>query len=284
MAEGLYRRADHIVSVTESFVDVLRDRGVPAERMSVVRNGVRFADFGTGARDDLRRVELGFGPYEFVATYLGTLGMAHALSSVLDTAELTRGEPVRYLFVGDGAEKSRLVEEAASRGLTNVTFLDRQPRERVPVILAASDAVLVHLKDDPLFDTVIPSKIFESMGPPRPKGLAVSWGGAEIVTSAGAGLIAAPESPEELARALRRLRENPELAYELGMNGRAAAENEFCRRSAARRMLEVLAEVAAVEVERPSPSTPGSREAVQEERPSVSSRELPSRSSVVARP
>ncbi len=122
-----------------------------------------------------------------------------------------------------------------------------QPRERIPLILNASDVVLVHLRDDPLFSTVIPSKIFEAMAVAKPIVLAVAGESAEIVTGAGAGVICRPESPDELAAAILRLRSDPELAREFGLNGRHAAENEFCRRAAARRMLVVLARTAGLE-------------------------------------
>jgi glycosyltransferase involved in cell wall biosynthesis len=63
---------------------------------------------------------------------------------------------------------------------------------------------------------------------------------AEIVAGADAGLVTRPESPAEMADAIRRLRSDPELSRKLGRNGRAAAEGEFCRSSAARRMMGVL--------------------------------------------
>jgi colanic acid biosynthesis glycosyl transferase WcaI len=247
LAHFLYRRADLIVSVTESFVEILKKRGIPASRLAVVRNGVNLSDITPGPRENEIRVELGIGADEFVATYVGTLGMAHALSSVIRTAALTAEEPIHYLFVGEGAERDDLEREAARLGLTNVTFMGGQPRERIPSILSASDAVIVHLKDDPLFSTVIPSKIFEAMAVARPIVLAVKGESAGIVSGAAAGIVVGPEAPEELAAALRRLRAEPELAETLGENGRKAAEVDFSRRAAAEMMLEMLKDVAAHE-------------------------------------
>jgi glycosyltransferase involved in cell wall biosynthesis len=168
MADALYRRAALIVSVTESFVPILAERGIPRSKIAVVRNGVDVAGFALRAGSESVRRELGVAPAEFLVTYVGTIGMAHGLLAVLDAARATVGEPIRYLFVGEGAEKERLVGESGRRGLANVTFLGAQPRSRVPEILAASQAVLVHLRDAPLFATVIPSKIFEAMASARP--------------------------------------------------------------------------------------------------------------------
>ncbi len=268
LAGFLYNRADCIVSVTESFVRVLRSRGIAESRLAVVRNGVNLSHFKPGPKENGLREEAGIRPDEFLATYVGTLGMAHGLKSVIAAAEMTRGEPIHYLFVGEGAERAELEHEVEQLDLTNVTFLGGQPRERIPLILNASDVVLVHLRDDPLFSTVIPSKIFEAMAVAKPMVLAVAGESAEIVTGAGAGVTTRPESPNELAAAIRRLRSDPEFARELGLNGRHAAESEFCRRAAARRMLGVLARTAGLEVGPASPPTPDCRGAAPQERPS----------------
>ncbi len=243
LAAFLYRHVDHIVSVTKSFVSILVERGIPCEKISVVRNGVDLDEFAPDSRNDSLRAELGVGPDEMLVTYVGTVGMAHALAHVLDAAELDPAG-VRFLIVGEGAEKAALEEEASRRGLRNVMFMGSQPRERVPSILSASDAVLVHLRDDPLFGSVIPSKIFEAMALARPIILGVRGESAEIVERTESGITVEPEAPRELTGAIERLRDDPELRRRLGDNGRRAAENEFCRRSSALRMLDVLLEVS----------------------------------------
>jgi glycosyltransferase involved in cell wall biosynthesis len=245
LADFLYRHVDHIVSVTESFSTILQERGIPADRISVVRNGVDVQEFDPGGVDGSFREDIGVGGDEMLVTYLGTVGMAHALETVLDAAELLRGGPTRFLVVGEGAEKEALVEEASRRGLLSVTFMDGQPRERVPSILAASDAVLVHLRDDPLFSHVIPSKIFEAMAMARPIILGVRGESARIVDDAGAGLLVEPGNARDLADAVERLRLDPELRRELGRNGRVAAERDCSRKEAAAKMLGVLSDVAA---------------------------------------
>lgn len=246
LAGFLYHRVDRIVSVTESFADILEERGVPRGKVAVVRNGVDLEEFVPRDRDDSLRGELGISPDDFVVAYVGTIGMAHGLSHVAEAAEATAGEGVRYLIVGEGAEKSSLVEAVRARGLANVTFLDGQPRERVPATLAASDAVLVHLRDDPVFQSVIPSKIFEAMAMAKPIVHGVRGESAGIVRRADCGLTIEPEQPLELAAAVRALMNDPVMRKRLGENGRRAAEREFCRRTAALKMLDVLMDTAGV--------------------------------------
>jgi glycosyltransferase involved in cell wall biosynthesis len=244
MADGLYRRAVRIVCVTESFRKILSDRGVPADKIAVVRNGVDLSAFSPLTGRAETRARLGVPRDEFVVAYVGTMGLAHGLETVLDAADLTRGEPIRYLLVGDGAREAGLKADASRRGLSNVTFVAREPRENIPAIIAAADGVLVHLRDAPLFSTVIPSKIFEAMAVSRPIIHAVRGESAEIVERAGAGITVAPGSPDGIAAAVRKLRADPALARRLGENGRRAVELEFGRREAALSMLRVLEDAA----------------------------------------
>lgn len=293
-AHGLYERADRIVSVTESFRQVLAKRGIDPDKIDVVRNAVDLDGFRPGPRDNGVRTRLRIASGTFLVTYVGTIGMAHGLEHVLEAAEMLRGEPIRFLIVGEGARKEELEDRARTMRLDNVTFLPRQPREDVPAFLAASDAVVVHLKDDPLFRHVVPSKIFEAMAAGRPLVHAVRGESADIVNDARCGITVKPECPLEMAAAIRRLQADAELASVLGRNGRAAAEGEFCRNAAALRMLDVLERVAGAGnglgrrgrdvTPRPArPAIPGSREAVPQARPGEASRDIPSRSSSAAR-
>ncbi len=119
---------------------------------------------------------------KFVAAYVGTHGMAHALTTVLDAADRLRGrDDIRFLLVGSGAEQARLRERRDAMQLDNVIMLDQQPRHRMPAIWGLADASIVHLRKTPLFRTVIPSKIFEAMAAGVPTSLGVEGEAAEIV-------------------------------------------------------------------------------------------------------
>jgi colanic acid biosynthesis glycosyl transferase WcaI len=228
------------VTVTHAFRDDLVARGVPAEKIDVVTNGVDLDRYAPTERD--AGVAREFGVEErFVVGYLGTHGMAHALENVLDAAERLRDlDEVRFLFVGSGAAKADLVAEAHRRGLTNVVFRDPQPKERMPELWGLCDVALVHLKDMPVFETVIPSKIFEGMGMARPVLLAGPDGeAAGIVRDTGCGLWVPPEDPEALAHAVRRLATDGELRRRLAAASLAAAP-AYSRDTLAARMLASL--------------------------------------------
>lgn len=253
LADFLYDHTEMIVAVTDSFEEILSRRGVPRAKIAVVKNGVDLELFSPRPRENGVRNDLGVGPETFLLTYAGTVGMAHGLSVVLDAAESSAGSELRLLVVGDGAEKERLEREARARGLKNVLFLPRQPRSRIPAILAASDAVLVHLRDDPLFASVIPSKMFEAMAMARPVILGAEGESAALVREAGCGIVVPPESPGAIVGAARRIAEDADLARSLGESGRRAVERSFSRRAAAIRMLGVLRDVAASRRAAPRP-------------------------------
>jgi len=240
---SLYRRASHVVALTEAFRQDLLSRGVPASKVSVVTNGVAPEDWARIGRQAARR-RLGMDS-RFVVSYVGTLGMAHRLETVLKAAELLREEPeVHFLLVGDGAERQRLLDMKRRRGLHRVSIVGQVPRHEARLYLAASDAALVVLRRHETFRTVIPSKLFEAMAARVPIVLAVEGEARRVVERAGAGLCVEPENAEALAAAIRRLKSDPALRRRLGESGRRAVCTEFNRHALARRMLGILETLA----------------------------------------
>ena len=242
---ALYRAADRIVTVTDSFVEEIAAHGIDRRKLAVIKNGVDLDLFRPAPKEGPVREALGLTG-KFVATYLGTHGMAHGLGTILEAAEILKNDKrFAFLFVGEGAEKRTLEARAATMGLENVRFLDQQPRERIPGLIAASDLCLVLLRDKPLFRTVIPSKIFEIWGCARPLALGVQGEARRLLDESGGGVPFAPESAAELAAVVQRLSCDPERLTRMGDAGRRFVEERFSRAALARRYLELLGEVAA---------------------------------------
>ena len=176
----------------------------------------------------------------FVVGYIGTHGMAHALENVVYAADRLRAQQIKFLFVGAGARREKVLVEAARLKLTNVVFVPGQPKESMPGLWSLCDVALVHLRNTPLFATVIPSKIFEAMGMGLPILLVCPEGEASrIVLGEGAGIWAPPEDPKALAAAVSLLAENRELTMRLAAASRAAA-CRYTREQQARSMLAAL--------------------------------------------
>jgi colanic acid biosynthesis glycosyl transferase WcaI len=244
IAGFLYERSQHIVVVTSAFKDHLIERWrVPAEKISVVENGVETDLFtpSTLTEDQALKQQLG-AEGKFLASYIGTMGNAHGLETLLDAAGQLQSQnmPTLFLLIGEGAEKEEIKALAQSRGLANVHFLDQQPREKIPAFISASDACLVLLKKTDVFKTVIPTKMLEFMSCARPVILGVDGEARQIVEKAEAGLVIEPENAAELALAVRHLAEDPELGTMLGQHGREYILQHYSRARTAEKYIDVL--------------------------------------------
>ena len=241
----LYRSAARVVCLTRSFIANLERRGIAASKLVFVPNGVDL-EFWAGGRAADARWELALAPGDLVVSYIGTVGMAHSIGTVLEAAQmLAWAHPhVRLIVVGDGAELARLQEEHRKGGHANVVFTGLVPHEKARDIMAASDIALVLLIRSDLFLTVLPSKMFEAMGAGKAIVLGVAGEARETLERAGAGIAITPESAEELAAAIGKLVDDEALRSRLGEAGRRFAAAECDRRRLAARMLAVLDTVA----------------------------------------
>jgi glycosyltransferase involved in cell wall biosynthesis len=238
----MYRHAALIVCVTPAFVDNLAARGVPRAKLEMVPNGVDL-DFWQQPADGAGwRARHGLPAGGVIVSYVGTVGMAHGLGTLLAAAgQLKDSRPdVTFLVVGDGAERQSLEERARREGLANVRFVGQVPRDEVRDVMAASDISLVLLRDEALFRTVLPTKMLEGMAAGRPVVLGVRGQALEILEASGGGLGVAPEDAGALALAVRSLADSPEHRATLGQAGRAFVAREYDRRAWARRYEELL--------------------------------------------
>jgi colanic acid biosynthesis glycosyl transferase WcaI len=233
MAHFLYTRADRMVVLTESFQRNLSAVGIPKTKIDVVLNGVDLEQYAPRARDENLARNYGIKPRDFVVGYIGTLGMAHGLENVLEAAAKLSGTQVRFLLVGPGADRERLVELSRERRLRNVIFVPPQPKEDMPRYWSLCDVALVHLRDSLLFETVIPSKIFEAMGMGVPILLSAPMGEASrIVGGEGVGWHVPADDPNALAGLLSLLARNPRTVRGAASRSRNAAFNHSRDRQA----------------------------------------------------
>ena len=245
IAGFLYKRSDHIVVVTPAFSGFLiRHWRVPAEKLSVVQNGVETGLFRPEAARPSLKKEIG-AEGKFLVCYIGTMGMAHGLETLIEAAtRLQSSNPqVHFLLVGEGADKERIVALAKDRGLHNITFLDQQPREQIPAFISACDAALVLLRKTELFKTVIPTKMLEFMACACPVILGVDGQAREIVEAGEAGVFIEPENVDALIEKILDLAKNPERCQRLGENGRRHILQYFSRERTAQEYLSVLAQI-----------------------------------------
>lgn len=237
---SLYRRSRHVVTVTQSFADNIRRRGIPHRKLSVVPNGVDLKRFSPGVKVEALLDEFGVRD-KFVVLYIGAHGISHGLGAVLETANRLKGEEgIRFIFIGDGAERETLMDKARGLGLTNVAFFPGVERERVSDLYRLADVCLVPLRNIPLFSTFVPSKMFEILGAGRPIIASLEGEAAGILKESGAAVITPPEDSAALADAIVELRDAPHRRAEMATNGRRFAERQYDRAGLARRYLDLL--------------------------------------------
>jgi len=236
----LYHRANRIVSVTHSFKNVLIGKGVPADKIEVIPNGVDLETYQPGDKP-INLVGKWKVDGKFVAAYVGTIGMAHGLGTVLEAAKKLKARTdIAFLLVGTGAEQAALAQRCKDTGLENVIFVGSVSKAEVREYWKLCDVALVLLRDSPLFAHVIPSKMFEAMGMERPIILGVRGESRSILEAAQAGIPITPEDSGELVDAVVKLADNPALCMQLGKAGREFASREFNRDHLASQMLAVL--------------------------------------------
>ncbi|MBI3351077.1 MAG: glycosyltransferase family 4 protein [Nitrospirae bacterium] len=238
----LYRRADKIIAVTESFKEYLGQQGIDVNKIETVTNGVDLSRFKPAEKDRALAKQLDLSG-KFVAGYIGTLGLAHALETLLEAANQMKkapgGDQFRFIFLGDGAKKGALKEKAKALRLDNVLFIDSVPKSEVIRYWSLLDASIIHLKKTELFKGVIPSKLFESMGMGIPILHGVEGESLRIVEKEGAGLSFEPENSKELIEKLLLLQQNKSLYNQLKQNAIQSAP-KYDRTALAHKMLTIL--------------------------------------------
>ncbi len=240
----LYRKSTRIVALTQSFKKELISRGIRAQKIDVVTNGVDLSLFKPRNKNDGLLKKLGMENC-FIAGYIGTIGMAHGLQTLLEAAEILQrtpgGESIHILILGDGAKKDTLKKMALLKQLQNITFIDAVPKSEVSEYWSLLDLSIIHLKKDPLFEKVIPSKLFECIGMGIPVLHGVLGESAEIVKRLHIGVTVMPENPQILAEELLFLSGDPKVLREMQKACRSSAE-QFDRSRLALNMLLVLKE------------------------------------------
>jgi hypothetical protein len=238
MERLMYRSSTHMVTVGEGYRRRIMEKDVPPDKISVVMNGVDLDSFQPVADTQFIRREFR-SEGKFICAYIGTVGMAHGLEVVIEAARQCREAgktDIMFWIVGDGARREELENQVNALNLDNIVFTGRLARERMPEVISACDACLVHLRGTALFGTVIPSKIFEFMAMDVPIIMGVRGQARNFVLEAGAGVAMTPDDPRSLIDGLEQIRERGRDAF----TGREYVRRHFNRDVLAGEMLRII--------------------------------------------
>lgn len=242
---SMYRAADRVIAVTKGLRQDLVDRGIPGDKVVVVRNGADTNRFTPRPKDPALVERFGLQG-KFVVGYYGTIGMGAGVQTAVDAGALLRDrDDIVIMLAGAGAEYDEVEKSIRDQGLTNVRLLPPFDQAEMPAVWSLLDAAIVMMKDRPLFKATISSKTFEALAMGLPVIMSLPAGEATgLVDEYGFGINVRPENPQDMAAAIKRLADEPELTAALGKKALAASK-DFSRERSAGLVMDVVQDVMA---------------------------------------
>jgi colanic acid biosynthesis glycosyl transferase WcaI len=244
MERFLYRHATRISVISKGFTRNLIAKGVPEQKIDMIPVWADCEQIKPMKKENEFTLENGFGG-KFVVMYAGNLGLSSCPEVILQAAiSLLKEEDIVFAIVGEGVKKDAFLQSTVELGLSNIRFLPFQPRALYPQMLAAADLHLVMLNEQSS-ETSMPSKTFNIMSAGRPVLLIapLSSEAAHLVIVNGCGMVIPPGEGELLAEEILHLKECPQLAIEMGKNGRSQLETEYSRSQCIRKHEDILVRV-----------------------------------------
>ncbi len=241
----LYKKSAAVVCVTQSFAKNIINRGINKNKVYFIPNGVDLTKFYPD-RDSGRflKKELALED-KFIVLYIGAHGISHGLSAIMEAAKLFHKQKnIHFLLVGEGAEKDKLIKLAKNMQLKNITFLPAQPKNKMRTFYNLADVCLVPLRNIPLFNSFIPSKMFEIMGCGRPILASLKGEAANILQQSGGAIIVPPENCKEIAEGILTLAHDKERCRVMGEQGKNFVSQKYDRIMLAKKYLKVMEKIA----------------------------------------
>ncbi len=234
----LYKKATIVIPNTDAFKENLIKRTIDPAKIHVIQNGANLELFDTSVRCKGLKKNMGFDDRPVVG-YIGTHGMAHGLDFIIESINSENLDYANFLFIGDGAEKEKVMSLAKKYELKNIVFHDPIPKEEIPKYLSIVDVSLIPLKKSDTFKTVIPSKIYETCAMNKPILLGVEGEAKKLIDEYEVGLCFEPENAVDFAHKLNRLLTNSALYSKLEKNT-ATLASDFDRKVMAKKMMDLL--------------------------------------------
>ncbi|QDZ11636.1 glycosyltransferase family 4 protein [Devosia ginsengisoli] len=240
----IYRQSAVVLGQSRSFVTEIR-RYLQDQRRAIYFPS--WPDEAGSAETADAAPEIPPAPDLFTIVFTGNVGEAQDFPAILDAADRLRDRPVRWVIVGDGRKALWLRDEVARLGLTEQVLMPgRFPLERMPSFQRHADALLVSLRDEPIFAMTIPGKIQSYLQAGLPIIAMLNGEGAAVVGEAGAGLAVAAGHSDDLAEAVLAMIATPAaVRQEMGENGRRYASREFDRDALFDRIEVILNDISA---------------------------------------
>lgn len=242
LEEKLYKRSCLVTGQTQGICHNINER-FPSVKTYWLPNGVDLSYYNPAKIEaGSWREKNNFAKEDVLLLYAGIIGIAQGLEVILHSAKSFIDKPtVKFVFIGSGPEKDKLLQLKAELKLSNVFFLDAISKKEMPSVLKSINAAIIPLRKLDLFLGAIPSKIFENLAMEVPVLLGVNGEARQLFIDKGnAGLYFEPENSESLTAAIIKLTDDKEVALQLGRNGRHFVNEFFNRENIAQNFFEKL--------------------------------------------
>ncbi|MBS4206758.1 glycosyltransferase family 4 protein [Bacillus sp. FJAT-50079] len=242
-----YRKADTVISFLPKALDHMVEHGMKPEKFNYLPNGIDVSQWERSKEkipeahqsviDKLKSEN------KFLIGYAGTHGIANALEYVIEACELLRDEPITFVFVGKGPEKDKLIEQAKEKNITNLEFLPVINKEAIPDFLSKMDCLYIGWRRSPLYQYgVSPNKLLDYMMSAKPILHGIEAGN-DLVAEANCGISFPPQDPQELALAIKKMRNTTkEEREQFGINGRDFVKANHDYEVLAKKFLNIMSE------------------------------------------
>lgn len=217
---SIYKRTDHIIAVNESFIEPINKYTNNSRPISFIPQAVESLYKPVQSNGELRKA-LGISDRDFVVMYAGNIGFAQSPKTIVEAANVTKGNTrIHYVFVGDGTLRRECEEYCVDNNLVNVHFVGRKPQDEMPKLIAESDAMFITLKNQSNYNLTLPGRTQAFMACGKPVVCCANGETARVIKKAGCGLIAEADNANELAKIIIEFSEmsNDDLT-QMGTNG-----------------------------------------------------------------
>jgi glycosyltransferase involved in cell wall biosynthesis len=241
MERVLYNKAEKIVTLTEGIRDNICARGWPKSKVELVTCGVDFDKLYPDALGaEFIRAKYGWQDKKIIL-YFGALGEANNLPVTLRAAQrLQSRQDIVFVLIGDGMKRAETEKQVAALGLKNVLVLPPVPKDEARLYINAADLCMVTLRDIPLFDGAIPTKLIDYMACGKAVLCGIRGEGARIVDDAGAGVMFEPDNDEQLSELVAELLQDAKRVERMGAGGLAYVQSRFAAATMREQMESVL--------------------------------------------
>lgn len=239
-----YKKSDLTISVLANAYTYMKQHGLEEKKFKYIPNGISLEDMEDN--QELNRITLKSLPKDsFLVGYTGTIGIANALDSFVESAiELKEYPKIKLLLVGDGKEREKLKSIVSKKKLTNVLFIDAIPKNEVQSILSYLDVCYIGLQKKPIFEYgVSPNKLFDYLYASKPILYGVNDKNS-IIKRANAGVIVLSDNHRSIAKGIIELYNMSKgKREELGENGKEYVLKHHTYENIAKEFIKTLKEI-----------------------------------------